>query len=361
MPIHAWRFWKPCGTRAGFVTVDEDGQRLGSPDASIALLRPASLWPPSFEVRPPFHRAEEGHPEQLADPAHAADHEPFYWVWGRLGYDPSTAPPKAANSAEYEAAHIAALHIAAAELADEGGSDHVASAAEAVRNLKHGIASAKFTPLDIAARLESSATILAKSSIPDFRAIGIMATERAGEQRSSYASALHVAEPSRAPVAEEPGAYPSSGGATHAASVRETASHPGADRASSDKAGVFYANATSNALTFTRPQMMHKPNLATASDQPLVVTLHLSAPKQASLVRLHYRTLDPQSKEVVLEEQPSAEVHFTIPGSDLTGTWDLFYYFEVLNREGSGWFEPDPLASAPYLWSISKRLAIGPN
>ncbi len=344
--------------RAGrLITVDQDGQSVGSTDASVALLHPALLWPPSFEIRPPFHQAEEGRPEQIVDPARASDHGPFYWVWGRLGYDPGTAPPKGGNPAEYDAARMAVLQIAAAELAEEGGSDHVASATEAVRNLKRGIASAKFTPLDIAARLESSATVLVKSTIPDFRAIGIMATERAGEQRSAYASALHVAEPA-SPAGEE--SSPHSGGKTRAGSDRD-AGHPGAERAATDKAGVFYANATSNAPRSVRPQMMHKPNLATASDQPLMVTLHLAAPKQATLVRLHFRTLDPQSKEVVLEEQPSAEVHFTIPGSELTGTWDLFYYFEVLNREGSGWFEPDPLAAAPYFVVHIQAPRTGPN
>jgi hypothetical protein len=65
--------------------------------------------------------------------------------------------------------------------------------------------------------------------------------------------------------------------------------------------------------------MMHKPNQATSADQPLTVTLHIATPKQATLVRLHYRTLDPQSREAVLEEPPSSDVHFLIPGSALTG------------------------------------------
>lgn len=343
--------------RAGrLITVDQDGQSSANTDVSISLLRPGVPWPPSFEIRPPFVSAGPGHPDQLVDSARAADHAAFYWVWGRLGYDPSTAPPKGANPAEYAAARMATLQIAAAELADEGGSDHVASAAEAVRNLKHGIASAKFTPLDIAARLEAAATMLLKSSIPDFRAIALMATERAGEQRSSYASALRVAESPASAAGEGVGARPAK--EAHATPDHEAVvpGHTGTDRA-----GVFYANATSNAPVSLRPQMMHKPNQATASDQPLVVTLHLAAPKQATLVRLHYRTLNPQSKEVVLEEQPSAEVHFTIPGAELTGTWDLFYYFEVLNREGSGWFEPDPLASAPYFVVHIQAPRTGPN
>jgi len=85
-----------------------------------------------------------------------------------------------------------------------------------------------------------------------------------------------------------------------------------------------------------------------------------AAPK-LTLVRLHYRTLDPQAKETVLEEPVSPEVHFTIPGTDLTGNWDLFYYFEVLNAEGSGWFEPDPLGGSPYFTVHIQAPRTGPN
>jgi hypothetical protein len=137
--------------------------------------------------------------------------------------------------------------------------------------------------------------------------------------------------------------------------------------------------------------MMHKPYQAASADQALPVTLRLTMPKQVTpkqvtpkqgsakqlttngpapgqptpgqptFVRLHYRTLDPQSKETVLEEPASPEVHFTIPGSDLTGTWDLFYYFEVLNAEGSGWFEPDPFGGAPYFTVHIQAPRTGPN
>ncbi len=357
--------------RAGrLITVDPDGESgvAMNSDATVALLRPPALWPPSFEVRAPFHSVEPGHPEQapdpLTDPMYATRHAAFYWVWGRLGYDPAAKPPKDANPSEYEAAHLAAVHIAAAEIADAGGSDHVASAAEAVRNMKQGIASAKFTPLDIAARLESAATILEKSALPDFQALAGMAKDQVRQQRAAYARALWTTNSSGAPViAEDPGDHRTGGNRT------------------GDHGDVFYANATSNAPLQQRPQIMHKPNQATAADQPLVVTLHLTvpvqetprsvvskqaapkqvAPRQLTTVRLHYRTLDPQSKETVLEEPASPEVHFTIPGSDLTGTWDLFYYFEVLNREGVGWFEPDPLAAAPYFVVHIQAPRTGPN
>jgi len=52
----------------------------------------------------------------------------------------------------------------------------------------------------------------------------------------------------------------------------------------------------------------------------------------------------------VIELAPKAEVSFTIPAKDITGNWDLQYYFEILHADG-GWFEPDPLTAAPY-WVV---------
>jgi hypothetical protein len=37
-----------------------------------------------------------------------------------------------------------------------------------------------------------------------------------------------------------------------------------------------------------------------------------------------------------------------IPGADISAKWDLMYYFEVLNKEKGGWFEPDPAVATPY-------------
>jgi len=47
-------------------------------------------------------------------------------------------------------------------------------------------------------------------------------------------------------------------------------------------------------------------------------------------------------------EMPAANATFTIPGEDVSGRWDLLYYFEILNRAGSGWFYPDPAMAKPY-------------
>jgi hypothetical protein len=113
-------------------------------------------------------------------------------------------------------------------------------------------------------------------------------------------------------------------------------------------------------LRIASPAAAKTPKQAASKQATTIQTTPQIAPK-LTLVRLHYRTLDPQSKETVLEEPASAEVHFTIPGSDLTGNWDLSYYFEVLNTEGSGWFEPDPLTSEPYFKVHILAPRTGPN
>ena len=48
-----------------------------------------------------------------------------------------------------------------------------------------------------------------------------------------------------------------------------------------------------------------------------------------------------------LEAGPSQAV-FTIPAEHISPKWDLMYYFEALNDQGSGWFQPDPLVATPY-------------
>jgi hypothetical protein len=58
--------------------------------------------------------------------------------------------------------------------------------------------------------------------------------------------------------------------------------------------------------------------------------------------------MDPVAPAKTLELPASAEVSFTIPAADITGNWDLLYFFEILHADGNGWFEPDPLTATPY-------------
>jgi hypothetical protein len=61
-------------------------------------------------------------------------------------------------------------------------------------------------------------------------------------------------------------------------------------------------------------------------------------------VLLHYRAADSAALSGVIEKPAAAVMNFTIPGA----LSDLVYYFEILNRENSGWFQPDPEQMKPY-------------
>ncbi len=237
----------------------------------VAVLRPAAAWPPSFEVAPPI------------DATNAEAHPVFYEVMGRLSYEPKSKP-------EYRAAREAGLWIAAAQQANLGGSDYVAAAGEAARG-----GSAKFTPPEIAERLDAAAAQVGDTADPDLRLLAELAREQAMQLRSA----------SSAPVP-----------------VRGTA-----------------------------PVWTHMPPPSAPSEQPLTLTLHLAQPKTVSAVRLHFRPTDPAAATQAIEQAAKAELTFIIPGREITGNWDLQYFFEFLNADGSGWFAPDPLTATPY-WTV---------
>jgi hypothetical protein len=98
-------------------------------------------------------------------------------------------------------------------------------------------------------------------------------------------------------------------------------------------------------------QWTHSPPASAPSEQPLTVSLRINQPKTVNRVRLHYRPADMSAVSKVIEMPPSADVSFTIPAADITGNWDLIYYFEILDSGGSGWFDPDPLVAIPY-WTV---------
>lgn len=225
---------------------------------------------------------------EVTPPGAPADHPMFFWVWGHFAYDPKTKLPKGADAAEFEAAREAALWTAASAQAQSTGSAYIARVGEA--------GSAKLAPADLAARLREAAWKLEGATVPELRALASAAMLRA----------------------------------------RELETATGARRAPE----------------MTRPQMSSMARSSTPANQALTLRFHIGAPpatvgKLIQAVRLHYRFLDPSGVETVVEAPASMDMNFTIPASELTGAWDMQYYFEVLHREGSGWFEPDPRSAEP--------------
>jgi hypothetical protein len=263
------------------VTLDPDG--LEAPvDTGVAVLRPLTPWPPAFEITPPFIAGE--------------DHPDFYWIWGRLAYDPKTKPPKGANPEEYLAAGEIALMLNAARVAQPpfvGGSDFVASIGEATVSRLNHTASAKLTPIDILDRLEAAAARLDHAAGVDFRVLAQTAHQEA--QKLHAAVGDHAVATKRAP----------------------------------------------------RPQFSHVIPENTPLGQALTLTLRIPDPRIASTVRLHYHRLSAPRAETVIEQPPLASMTFAIPATELLPGESLLVYFEILNQDGGGWFEPDPLAGLP--------------
>ena len=93
-----------------------------------------------------------------------------------------------------------------------------------------------------------------------------------------------------------------------------------------------------------RPVMTHTaPSMAFAG-QPLTVSLGIDRSAYTG-IRLHYRAVNQNERFQTLDGGPS----FTIPGAQISSRADLMYYFEVLNRQRSGWFYPDPATATPYI------------
>jgi hypothetical protein len=287
------------------VTLESDGKAVSTSGAPLPVVRPPTSWPPNFEADIPL------------DPSDPNAHSSLYWLWGRLAYDPKTKLPKDANADQYAAALDAVTYLAASDQSRSGGSEYVAAIPEAIRNRREQLASAKFTPLDIAARLDRAAMALSAALSADLQILA----ERAMAEATSLRRAYQVASQADAEAVTEEAAL----------------------------------------ATVPKPTIAHTPQTSAPSEQPLDVKLKLADPKDLTLVRLHYRPLLPSSYETILEKPASAEMIFTIPGTELNGNWDLQYYFEILHKSGSGWFEPDPATGMPYVIVHIVAPRSGPN
>ncbi len=155
--------------------------------------------------------------------------------------------------------------------------------------MKGGIGSAKFTPLDLAATLESSAAALEHADQPDLQLIATISRAEAAR--------IHTLLPSGEDARE----------------------------------------------VLDRPIFKHTVVHISPPDKPIELTLQIAPIKDVRVVRLHYRALDSPTATVI--EKPAAlSIPFTIPGSPN----DLLYYFEIIDRSNHGWFEPDPMTATPF-------------
>jgi len=96
-----------------------------------------------------------------------------------------------------------------------------------------------------------------------------------------------------------------------------------------------------------RPAITHRAPARAVAGRPLSLRLQVSPGQDIRSVRLYYRPLN-QRAEYEMLEQTGPEAEFTIAAERISAKWDLLYYFEILNSQGSGWLYPDPRQSTPY-------------
>ena len=96
-----------------------------------------------------------------------------------------------------------------------------------------------------------------------------------------------------------------------------------------------------------RPQIAHLAPKSAPAGRPLTLFLRVYPTIAVKAIRLHYRPLNQLAKFKTLETTPPRST-FTIPAADVSPRWDLMYYFEILNTEKTGWFDPDPATATPY-------------
>ncbi len=96
-----------------------------------------------------------------------------------------------------------------------------------------------------------------------------------------------------------------------------------------------------------KPAFTHHAPAHAIAARPLTLELQLWPPAQIRTVRLHYRPLNQLAAWKTIDAAPQS-ARFTIPAAEVDARWDLQYYFEILNTEGTGWFLPDPRVATPY-------------
>lgn len=306
--------------------------------AGVALRFGIPNSPPSFNLDLP--REFEPHSE-------------LYWLWGRAAYDRKLKPAHGENAAEFDAAARITTLLAAAETADPEmftipeairaappdpaqDNDWIASIPEAVADRLEHHASAKQTPPEICEALLASAAMLEKTALPDFQLLARLARFHAHREQAAYEVALFDRTRDNAALdrAEREIAA--------ARAIFDVADSRVADRREAGAAAP--ANLPAAAKRLPRPTIVDVPVKAAIVDQAITVTLQLGAIKDVRTVRLHYRPADSAALAAVIEKPAAASMTFSIPGASS----DLIYYFEILNRENSGWFEPDPSQMKPY-------------
>ncbi len=280
------------------------------------------------------------------------NHALLYWTWGRAAYDPKTKPPGNQSPDAFRAAARITTLLAAAQAADANTftlpeanraaaeqiaplNDWIATIAEAVRDRLEGIASAKREPLETAGLLLAAAAPLDQTAVPDFQLLARLARFHAHSLRAAYE--LELFDQTRDAATLDRGEQEIN--AAHALFDLP-------DSRITDRRALKGPAVVIPALPkrLPRPQFTHVAVKSAPVDKEINLTFEVNPVKDVRLVRLHYRPVDLSMQTTVIEKPAAASMTFAITGA----VSDLIYYFEIISRENSGWFEPDPELASPY-------------
>ncbi len=151
---HVFNALKNAGRR---IALDPDPEIAEAARAEgLAVRSDPQGWPPNFEIEAPVDYDS---------------HAEFYWLWGRLGYDPKSKPAHAESADEI---HAAAQIVSLIAMSKAGSTEWIANTPDAIASRANSLA--------------SSASELADSTVPDLKLLAQLARDEATRIRNTLPS-----------------------------------------------------------------------------------------------------------------------------------------------------------------------------
>ena len=99
-------------------------------------------------------------------------------------------------------------------------------------------------------------------------------------------------------------------------------------------------------------QITHKPVTSALLNQPIKISVTVSAPAGVKWVRLRYRDVNQMEDYKTLQMFPSSDkdtYQATVPADQINSKWDFMYFIEVMDNNGNGQIYPDLNQETPYI------------
>lgn len=345
--------------------------RVKAPDETMPVLRPiedekiaALPWGDPIHASRTLSVRNESARDGVEIPVRLPweRHWIYYAVWGRMSYDPSLGVDarNAAWMPEFKRRFGAAAGDAMEAITEASRSIHleperrfVADGLEAVKLRLAKAPSAKLTPVDRAVAYQQ---LWLRTSAAMARADATLGKEhaewsavRAGLDKylkhAQFQLRMAMAEDGHSLYAEtghDSGYYLAARNYRGAAQVSRELSGTGLGIAHFPALLETPAAAGEPAIWPARPlrpELNHSPPFKVKAGAPVTLSLQIDQRARADRVRLHWR----DGGEFQMLEQPASKPYFNVAPER-----ELVYYFEVLRREDTGWFVPDPMAGPAY-------------